>query len=372
MHNGFMKKENKASVVGRNLPQAFWILRYSSLGDVVIMSAAVEWLHQHFPKHPIYFITAKEYAPLFKHDTRIKQVYALDRNSGLKGFLKFVRQTLSPEMKKHGGCVIDLHRTIRSTLTRKLCPLPTSFVIQKHTFKRILMCLTKLNVLKKRNPLAVEVVEGLKKVFHETGIDPHPIKPTLHASPAPSSVFREPSASSSSPTSAYRLASSAYIGLVPSAQWPGKRWPPTHFVELIRLIQQNTPYQCVVFGGPNDTHCTQIAESSGSINLTGKLSLEAVIDTIKHKCNMIIANDTGLMHIADALNIPTCAIFGPTSWEMAYPPLGERSLIATRKLLFQPCSRNGSAPCIRFNKRTCLTDLKPMDVFQRCKQEWGW
>ena len=139
------------------------------------------------------------------------------------------------------------------------------------------------------------------------------------------------------------------------------------------MIQQKTAYHCVVFGSAEDVFCHQIAQNTQAINLTGQLSLNEVVDTIKFKCEMTVANDTGLMHISDAVGVPTCALFGPTTPTMTgYPPMRSNSFIADVDLWCRPCSRKGSGPCIRIQKQKCLKHLTPEMVFARCQLAWGW
>jgi ADP-heptose:LPS heptosyltransferase len=85
------------------------------------------------------------------------------------------------------------------------------------------------------------------------------------------------------------------------------------------------------------------------------------------RCSAFIANDTGLMHIADALNKPNILILGPTSAEMGCIPFQKKSIVLERSLWCRPCSKNGQAPCIRL-KRYCLAEITPEMVFSETKK----
>ena len=345
-------------------PNAFWIIRLSSLGDIVVTTSALSWLKAKFPSVPIFFITSQEYAPLFTHDPRITQVFAYNRSPNVLAFIHFIRHVLNPAMRIHGGELIDLHSNLRSRILRHLCPLPTSVIIHKHTLARLFVCTTKIDILNHRKPLAYGIVDQLQQRY---GVLPSSnlisIKPKLYPPPSDNSALHQKWKLQPNPS---------YIGMVPTAMWAGKRWPAAHFIQLIHLIQSQTSYRCIIFGGPRDTYGHDIAKHTDAINTTGQLSLSEVMTLMKHCCKMVIANDTGLMHMADALNIPTCAILGPTTTSMGYPPLGVHSFCVERNIWCRPCSRNGQAPCIRLAQRTCLRDLSPQTVFETCKKNWNW
>lgn len=348
-------------------PRAFWIIRFSSLGDIVICTSALGWLKQKFPRVPIYFVTSEQYVGLFEQDPRIHEVIAFDRQAGFKGFLHFLRHTLKPKMRDVGGHIIDLHNSLRSTLLRDLSPLESPIVIEKHTLARLWVCLTRHDILRSRLPLAHGIVSQLSRMYgptlseHRQNWREHP--PRLHAPHTLAPELKQQLSLADN---------TSYIGIVPTAQWAGKRWPARHFVTLIDQIHTHTPHRCIVFGGRGDTYCSDIAQAGNSINATGKLGLSDVMAIMKHRCRAVIANDTGLMHMADALEVPTCAILGPTTRSMGYPPLGRRSFIAQRPMVCRPCSRNGSAPCIRISQRACLRSLMPQTVFNACARQWEW
>jgi heptosyltransferase-2 len=68
------------------------------------------------------------------------------------------------------------------------------------------------------------------------------------------------------------------------------------------------------------------------------------------------------MHVADALNIPSVLILGPTSQELGCLPFHPKSRILEHDLWCRPCSKNGQAPCIR-SRRFCLERTRPEDVY---------
>jgi heptosyltransferase-2 len=85
------------------------------------------------------------------------------------------------------------------------------------------------------------------------------------------------------------------------------------------------------------------------MNLAGKTNLKEAIAAIS-RCSLFISNDSGLMHIAGALNIPTVAIFGSTN-PVTTSPVGDRSVIIYKGASCSPCLKD-----------TCPTDFRCMEM----------
>ncbi|MGB0205272.1 MAG: lipopolysaccharide heptosyltransferase II [Neptuniibacter sp.] len=132
--------------------------------------------------------------------------------------------------------------------------------------------------------------------------------------------------------SAFNLQSENAIAFCPGAEFgPAKRWPDYHYAELAKkLIADGN--QIWMFGSQKDQPvCDQIiaqlsdAEQAHCNNLAGRTSLPQAIDLIA-TCRTAVSNDSGLMHIAAAVNTPLVALYGPTSPGFT-PPLSEQASI---------------------------------------------
>jgi len=143
------------------------------------------------------------------------------------------------------------------------------------------------------------------------------------------------------------------IGLAPGATYgPAKRWLPERFAAVGDRLIEDLFAQVVLFGSREDRQTTDLVEQHAHhplINLAGKTNLKEAIASIS-KCSLFISNDSGLMHIAGALNIPTVAIFGSTN-PVTTSPVGDRSVVIYKGVSCSPCL-----------KQTCPTDFRCMDV----------
>lgn len=122
------------------------------------------------------------------------------------------------------------------------------------------------------------------------------------------------------------------IGFCPGAEFgPAKRWPHYHYATLAQmLIEQG--YAIHLFGSKKDEEvCEQIKQTLPEslqrycINLAGQTDLNQAVDLIAD-CRAVVSNDSGLMHIAAAVNKPLVALYGPTSPQYT-PPLSKNAVI---------------------------------------------
>lgn len=144
------------------------------------------------------------------------------------------------------------------------------------------------------------------------------------------------------------------IALLPGAEYgEAKRWPVAYYTELANKLEQQG-IQVWILGSEKDrAAATFIAKKSSAINLCGLTTLEDSIDLLS-VCNSAVSNDSGLMHIAAAVDIPLVAIYGSST--PAYtPPLTHKAKIQYLALECSPCFKR-ECPLQHTN---CLNEIKP-------------
>jgi len=145
----------------------------------------------------------------------------------------------------------------------------------------------------------------------------------------------------------------------PGAEYgPAKRWPASHFAALGRMLVDRGE-QVWLFGSAKDSPIArEIAASIGAhaVDLTGRTSLDEAIDLMS-LASRVVSNDSGLMHIAAALDRPMAAIFGSSS--PAYtPPLSAKARVVRLNLACSPCFQR-ECPLAHTN---CLKLIEPARV----------
>ena len=112
------------------------------------------------------------------------------------------------------------------------------------------------------------------------------------------------------------------LGNGSNPSWDKKKWPADRWAELIqKLLSMNGNYQFAFFGGKAEAKQGRELEKrfqNKLWNFAGRLSLAASANTLK-QCSFLITTDSGLMHVAGALNIPIVTLWGPTHWAKNRP-----------------------------------------------------
>lgn len=142
------------------------------------------------------------------------------------------------------------------------------------------------------------------------------------------------------------------IGLAPGAMYgPAKRWFPERFGAVAKKLTETFVSRAIIFGSKGDMEVAQTVQDAiggTAINIAGRTDLSEAIALIS-RCSIFITNDSGLMHVAGALGVPTLAIYGSTN-PVTTPPPGKKSVIVRKEV---PCS-----PCL---KQVCPTDFRCME-----------
>ena len=149
----------------------------------------------------------------------------------------------------------------------------------------------------------------------------------------------------------------------PGAEFgPAKRWPARHFATLADELAR-LGYTVWLLGSPKDAvvgdEIVSLA-SSAPKNLCGSTSLAQAIDLIAAS-TVVVCNDSGLMHVAAALDRPLVAVYGSSSPGFT-PPLSERAQIISLKLECSPCFKRDCP----LGHLDCLNKLEPQRVLEAC------
>jgi heptosyltransferase-2 len=338
------------------------LIRFSSMGDVVLQTATVNWLRSLYGKNlTLSFVTSQEFVSLIDTHPGIDHVISFNRRGGeqWKDLIKKIDQL---EMSQPIDLIMDMHATLRSFRLRVNYWTTPTLALDKRRWERFLLTKLKGVFFKRlisKNVFGLEPqVERVINDFHSMFCDnrgvlrtkefvhgPHAEMTTLGALPE------------------YKIAGE-YVVLAPSASFTPKRWPIQSFVDLAKKLLETTSYKIVVLAGPDDKFCDAFGEikSERMLNLQGKTSLKESM-SILSKTKVCIGNDSGMNHIAEAHGVPCLTIFGPTDPRFGFSPHGSKSRYLSKELWCKPCSNTGSKPCFR-DKLYCMEEISVTQVFE--------
>ncbi len=150
------------------------------------------------------------------------------------------------------------------------------------------------------------------------------------------------------------------IGINPGSTYgPAKRWLPERFAGVGKRLVSEHKARILLFGqrqekGLSDFIAGRIGENC--LNLAGKTTL-AQLAALLERCNLLLTNDTGPMHIAAALGVPVIAVFGPTD-PRTTAPAGEKHIIVRKPVACSPCLKRRCP-----TDHQCMKEIGVEDVF---------
>lgn len=157
------------------------------------------------------------------------------------------------------------------------------------------------------------------------------------------------------------------ICLAPGSVWPTKRWSLNGFIQVAHALSQQG-FSILLLGAANERAlCESIHEQvNKSLVLAGELSIFESLMVLSQS-QALICNDSGAMHLASLLHLPTVALFGPTVIEMGYKPWNPRAeVLHNPRLLCRPCGQHGGLTC-PIGTHACMTSIEQTQVLQQLK-----
>jgi heptosyltransferase II len=330
------------------------IIRLSSLGDVVLATAAVEALMEDAPAATVHVLTKPAYRPVLRHHPGVARLVDWDPEEGL--------WTLGARLRReHYDLIVDLHVNIRTRALRPLVPRPQWVRAAKNTYARRAALLF-------HNPALLpgdHVVDRYIQALGPAGVRPLRRAPKLYVTEANRSHLRQ------------ILAAAGWDGvtplvaLAPSARWASKAWPLDHWRALVRsLVAEGRQAFPVLIGGPDDwLLCERVLDPGEGAVLAGRASVleSAAALSLAH---VLVTNDSAPMHIAQAVATPVVALFGPTVPEFGFFPTGPHDRLLEMRVSCRPCSLHGASTC-PLRHHDCLAGIEPGAVLAAVDEVLG-
>lgn len=329
------------------------VIRFSSLGDILLQTPFVSWLKMGRPDMKISFLTLKGNESLILGHPHIDEVLTYEKKKGLADVGSLFNFTRTELAKRKFDVVIDLHGTNRAFLVKSFLPGVVSLSMDKRRIERWLLVKFKIDLLKNQGPGAIRNLEDLAFAFNGE-YDKEELSLFLKE------AFENKGlgVTTSSVTLGSKSPEVPMVCVCPGASFAAKRWPVGRFKGLVKKLLEKTEWNVKVLAGPEDDFCEIFNELEELYptrfqNLQGKLSLR---DSMKEVAasSLCVGNDSVMGHVAESCGVPSYVIFGPTSESFGFAPhLPDSKSFSTDSVWCRPCSTTGSRKCFR-KKHYCM------------------
>lgn len=326
------------------------IIQTAFYGDVILSLPLVQILKQEKPDCDIDFMCIPKTAEILKGNPYIRDIIIFDKHGSARGISGFKNLIKKVRNNKY-DVVISVQRYTRSSIIAKLSgagkrisyensSLPHFYTDKvpyshKHEIIRVLELLKPLGIIKPEI-IVPELFPSdddrneVRKIFNGLGIKNK----------------------------------NELICVAPGSVWFTKRFPAEKFVELFNLFDKSK-YKFALIGGKEDIKlCDNIIEITTNnevYSFAGKLSILQSTELIKN-CSLLISNDSAPLHIANAVKTKVIALFGSTTKEFGFYPIGENDkIIEINGLKCRPCSNHGKKSC-PIQTFDCMKNIRVSDI----------
>jgi heptosyltransferase-2 len=319
----------------------------SWVGDTVLAQPLLQRLRRNVPGSVVDVLAPPWTAPLLR---RMPEVSDVIENPFRHGELKLLaRRRLGLDLRTRGyDTAIVLPNSLKSALPAFFAGIPTRIGYRGEMRRGLLNDVRDLD--EKRLPTLAERFAALAQPPHAELERPLP-RPRLEVDRTNRAALLDRLGLHTEPP---------VVAFCPGAEYgPAKRWPPAHFAALADRLT-GAGAQVWLFGSPNDAAVGEeiaSAAAPGVRNLCGHTSLADAIDLLSLAV-LAVSNDSGLMHVAAALDLPLIALYGSSSPGYT-PPLSDDAAVLSLRLECSPCFKR---ECPLGHLR-CLRDLSPQQVY---------
>lgn len=365
-----VERHKDHSLSRSNDPRCFVWLQTGFIGDIVLMTGALELAHRRFPEARHFLITTAAGEAIFRDHPRLSATIIFDKRSGsvfaaFSQVKKSLYQALeTANLNSKEAVLMQVHLSQRSSLLAKHLRIPR-ITFQEAAWSRGAMArVTRVAVFHEvhRQAMLLEALRVPRAEILATEVE------------LPTSEVKLPQEWGEW----FSCGSGRVVALSPGSVWGTKRWPETDFAQVLLWVLKQTTDRIVLLGSQNESalcdavlKVVQSASKSSAIyegrvlNLAGKTTLTQ-LRSLYPKLAALIANDSSAIHFASAFRVPTIALFGSTIPQMGFAPRAPKSQSIGIDLSCRPCGAHGPQTCPLVHFR-CMRDLSPNSVIDALK-----
>jgi heptosyltransferase-2 len=321
------------------------------VGDAVMSLPALEAVKECFPESKLVVLARPWVIPLFENHPMIDEVMSLGEGTGCFRNAAAILKTVLQIRKRRYNLAILFQNAFEAALIAYLGGV--KYRVGYDTDHR--RFLLSHPVIRDRDKIHEHQVEYYLSLVREIGCDAKVRYPQLFVSGNHREKMRSVLAEKAVDQSDFVL------GLGPGAVYgPAKRWPAERFAAVADMAVERWGARIMILGSNKEKDiCAKVSDimNNPSIDLCGQVNLGEAAALVG-RCNLFLSNDSGLMHIASALNVPLVAIFGSTD-PFATGPRGAWARVVRHQVDCAPCMLPECPKDFR-----CMLGIGPQEVWK--------
>jgi heptosyltransferase-2 len=340
---------------------AILIARFSSLGDVVMATAAARYIKTRWPEATVRFATKAAFAPILEGQPDIDDVWTLGED-GLGGI---VRRAEAAGINGY----LDLHANIRSRVLELRLNVPRTRRWKSMGLNRRLRVSAPFLKPYEPPPVVRRYVEAAAALMGEAPSGDTPL-PRLAVGPD-AREWATGWLAGQGLREGQKL-----LAVAPGAAWPTKRWGVDHLAQTLSMVSEFDKVRFVLLGSPAEGELVRSVKAAMKKGAENAFVACDETKDLRRLAALIAASqgflghDSGPMHVAEALGVPITVLFGPTVRAFGFYPQGPGHRVFERELDCRPCSVHGSAKC-PLGHHACLEGIEPFDVSRHLRLQLG-
>jgi lipopolysaccharide heptosyltransferase II len=328
------------------------VVQTAFIGDVILITPLIREIKKLFPQSLVDVMVIPQASNLLENNPHINNIVKFDkRRKKTKAFI----QSLKLLKKGKYDLAVSPHSSITTALLMLLARIPirvgfarwSSQILLTHKLQHLKKTLKIKKNLHLLSPFSDEEFSIQTELFPTKdmfGKAENLLSPIDHNS-------------------------KKIIAIAPGSNWFTKRWPIGSYNKLVKMLNE-FGYGIVFIGSSEESEiCEDIKPKNNFINTSGKLSLLESAAIIS-KCDLMICNDSGAMHLANAVNTDVFVFFGPTVKSIGYPPIGNNDIVFEIDLECRPCSSHGTKVC-PLGHHNCMHFIQSEFVFEKVQEKFG-
>jgi heptosyltransferase-2 len=339
----------------------YLLLRFSSLGDVILATAAARLIKERRPAARVVFATKAAFAPILSAQPDLDDVWPLEPG----GLLALAARARAERF----DAVVDLHANPRSRLVSALSGSPVRRW-SSQGWRRRLRVWAPFLAPAGSGPVSLRYARAAAAALGG-GL-------AADQAPAPRlGVDAEAAAWAGDWLAGQGLRpGQKLLAVAPGAAWANKRWGAEHLAQCLDLVSEFDRVRFLLIGSAAEA--ALLDRVQGYQRKSRGLSLRSEGETgdlrrlaaLLARCDAYLGMDSGPLHAAEALGVPVTALFGPTVRDFGFFPQAASSRVFERPLACRPCSVHGEDRC-PLRHHDCMGAIEPFTVAQHLRRVLG-